>query len=111
MRLAEFGSVFDRPETETKHGHETFRNSRLSVHPIASPQIARRRSMRLLTFTELQRQKGIPYCRDHLRRLVKAGQFPRPIELGTRRIAWAEEEIDAHLEQLLAKRNAAPAPH
>ena len=51
--------------------------------------------MRLLTFTELQRQKGIPYCRDHLRRLVKAGQFPRPIELGARRIAWAEDEIRA----------------
>jgi prophage regulatory protein len=66
--------------------------------------------MRLLTFTELQRQKGIPYCRDHLRRLVKAGQFPRPIELGARRIAWAEDEVDAHLEQLVAKRNAAPEP-
>ena len=62
--------------------------------------------MRLLTFTELQRKKGIPYCRDHLRRLVKAGQFPRPIELGTRRIAWAGDEIDAHLEQLVAKRSA-----
>ena len=66
--------------------------------------------MRLLTFTELQRQKGIPYCRDHLRRLVKAGQFPRPIELGARRIAWAEEEVDSHLEQLVAKRNASPEP-
>ena len=64
--------------------------------------------MRLLTFTELQRQKGIPYCRDHLRRLVEAGQFPRPIELGARRIAWAEDEVDAHLETLVAKRNAAP---
>ena len=66
--------------------------------------------MRLLTFTELQRQKGSPYCRDHLRRLVKAGQFPRPIELGARRIAWAEDEVDAHLEQLVAKRNATPEP-
>jgi predicted DNA-binding transcriptional regulator AlpA len=66
--------------------------------------------MRLLTFTELQRQKGIPYCRDHLRRLVKAGHFPQPIELGARRIAWAEDEVDAHLDQLVAKRNAAPEP-
>src|SRR4051812_11416329 len=66
--------------------------------------------MRLLTFTELQRQKGIPYCRDHLRRLVKAGQFPKPIELGARRIAWAEKEVDSHLEQLVAKRNAALEP-
>jgi prophage regulatory protein len=66
--------------------------------------------MRLLTFTELQRQKGIPHCRDHLHRLVKAGQFPRPIELGARRIAWAEDEVDAHIANLLAKRNAAPEP-
>ena len=66
--------------------------------------------MRLLTFTELQRQKGIPYCRDHLRRLVKAGRFPRPIELGARRIAWSEEEVNSHIEQLVAKRNAAPEP-
>ena len=66
--------------------------------------------MRLLTFTELQRQKGIPYCRDHLRRLVKAGQFPKPLELGARRIACAEDEVDAHLEKLVAKRNAAPEP-
>jgi predicted DNA-binding transcriptional regulator AlpA len=66
--------------------------------------------MRLLTFVELQRQKGIPYCRDHLRRLVKAGQFPQPIELGARRIAWAEDEVDEHLEKLVAQRNAAPEP-
>jgi prophage regulatory protein len=66
--------------------------------------------MRLLTFVELQPRKGIPYCRDHLRRLVKAGQFPRPIELGARRIAWAEDEVDAYLEQLVAKRNATPEP-
>jgi predicted DNA-binding transcriptional regulator AlpA len=66
--------------------------------------------MRLLTFTELQRQKGIPYCRDHLRRLVKAGQFPLPIVLGARRIAWSEDEVDAYLEKLVAKRNAAPEP-
>jgi hypothetical protein len=41
---------------------------------------------------------------------VKAGQFPKPIELGARRIAWAEDEVDAHLERLVSKRNAAPEP-
>ena len=66
--------------------------------------------MRLLTFDELCERKGHPYCRDHTRRLVKAGLFPKPIGIGTRRIAWVEEEVDAHYEALVAKRNAAPAP-
>jgi predicted DNA-binding transcriptional regulator AlpA len=63
--------------------------------------------MKVLTFGELQRIKGIPYCRDHLRRKVKAGEFPRPIELsGGHRLAWIEEEVDAYLEALVAKRTA-----
>jgi predicted DNA-binding transcriptional regulator AlpA len=71
--------------------------------------------MKVLTFGELQRIKGIPYCRDHLRRKVKAGEFPKPIDLGDHRIAWIEEEVDAYLEALVAKRSAdeqreTPAP-
>ena len=64
--------------------------------------------MRLLTFTELQQKKGIPYCRDHLRRKVNAGEFPKPVPLGrgSRRIGWIEEEIDAHLEELVMERDA-----
>jgi prophage regulatory protein len=67
--------------------------------------------MRLLTFDELCKTKGHPYCRDHTRRLVKAGLFPKPIEIGTRRIAGVEEEVDAHYEALVAKRNAALEPN
>ena len=60
--------------------------------------------MRLLTFKELKRLKGIPYCRDHLRRKVKAGEFPKPIQVGPGRIAWIEEEVDAKLAELAAER-------
>jgi len=66
--------------------------------------------MRLLTFDELKLQKGIPYCRDHLRRLVKAGEFPKPLEVGARRIAWSEEEVDAHLAAIAARRRDAQSP-
>jgi prophage regulatory protein len=66
--------------------------------------------MRLLTFTDLKQQKGIPYCRDHLRRKVNAGEFPQPIEVGPGRIAWVEEEVDAHLDELAAKRFGAGQP-
>jgi len=38
---------------------------------------------------------------------LKADQFPKPIELGVPRMAWAEDEIDAHLEELVARRSAA----
>jgi prophage regulatory protein len=60
--------------------------------------------MRLLTFNELKQQKGIPYCRDHLRRKVKAGEFPKPIQVGPGRVAWIEEEVDAKLAELAAQR-------
>jgi predicted DNA-binding transcriptional regulator AlpA len=77
----------------------------------------RMRAMRLLVFPELKSKKGINTCRDHLRRQVNAGQFPRPVTVGPsgRRIAWIEEEVDAYLEALVAKRSAdelreTPAP-
>lgn len=62
--------------------------------------------MRLLTFNELKQQKGIPYCRDHLRRKVKAGEFPQPIQVGPGRVAWVEEEVDAKLAELAAQRGS-----
>lgn len=65
--------------------------------------------MRLLTFEELRQKKGHPYCRDHTRRLVKAGLFPKPIDVGPGRIAWSESEVDQHYEELAAKRDQQPA--
>ena len=50
--------------------------------------------MKLITFDQLAPDKGIPYCRDHLRRKVKAGEFPKPIALSDSRIAWREDEVD-----------------
>jgi prophage regulatory protein len=59
--------------------------------------------MRILTFDQLK-AKGVPYCRVQLRRKAKAGEFPAPISLSDRRIAWIEAEIDAWLEQRAAMR-------
>ena len=63
----------------------------------------------LIIFSELKPRKGIPYCRDHLRRLWKAGKFPKPIDVGPGRLAWIEAEIDAHIEEMVAKRDQRPA--
>lgn len=58
--------------------------------------------MRVLCFDDLKSQKGIPWCRDHVRRLVRSGKFPSPISLSESRIAWNEAEIDAWLEARVA---------
>jgi hypothetical protein len=43
--------------------------------------------MKLITFAQLGPEKGIPRCRDHVRRLVKVGKFPAPIQLSEHKIA------------------------
>jgi prophage regulatory protein len=63
--------------------------------------------MRLLTFPQVQ-AKGVPWCRDHLRRKAKAGEFPAPIPLSDSRIAWLESEVDAWIEARAAERDQAP---
>jgi prophage regulatory protein len=62
--------------------------------------------MRLITFARLGREKGIDYCRDHLRRLCDAGKFPRPIPISGRRIGWEESEIDDWIAKRAAQRDA-----
>lgn len=65
-----------------------------------------RTGQRLIFLQQLKELKGIPYSRPHLHRLIKAGQFPRPIKLGLNRNAWIEEEIDAYIEGRIAARDA-----
>ena len=64
----------------------------------------------LIVFSELKPRKGIPYCRDHLRRLWKAGKFPKPVNVGPGRLAFVEEEIDEHIKEMLAERDEQAAP-
>lgn len=63
----------------------------------------------LLPYQKL-RAKGIPYTREHLRRLIEAGKFPAPVVLSETasgrhaRIAWVESEVDAWIERLVNQR-------
>jgi prophage regulatory protein len=59
--------------------------------------------MRLLSWKALQ-ERGHVYTRRHTERLVKASKFPAPIKVGDHRIAWIEEEVDAHYVRLAAQR-------
>ena len=61
--------------------------------------------MRLLNYTSL-RDRGIPYTRVHLARLIKDNKFPKPVALSNKRIAWVETEIDEWLGALIEKRAA-----
>jgi prophage regulatory protein len=59
--------------------------------------------MKVLAFRDL-RAKGIPFCRQHITKLVKKGKFPAPGKIGLKTNAWDESEIDQYLEDRLTKR-------
>jgi len=66
--------------------------------------------MKLISYARLAPDKGIDYSRDHLRRKCKAGEFPKPIQLSERRIAWDEAEVDAWLADKVRACNERAAP-
>jgi prophage regulatory protein len=59
----------------------------------------------LIPYRDLK-AKGIPYSKPHIWRLEQAGKFPRRVPLGPSRHAWVESEIDAHVDALIAARDA-----
>ncbi|MCW8309113.1 AlpA family phage regulatory protein [Acidiphilium sp. PA] len=63
--------------------------------------------MKFIRYPELK-DRGIPWTRVHLGRLVRAGEFPPPVNLGGNSIAWVEAEIDAWAAERAASR---PAVH
>jgi predicted DNA-binding transcriptional regulator AlpA len=61
--------------------------------------------MKVLTYRDLA-SKGIPWSREHVRRMVAVGKFPAPFKLVERGWnVWNEDEIDAHLEQRASRRS------
>jgi len=62
-------------------------------------------SLRLIPMSRLSAEKGIDYSRVHLYRLMKAGQFPKPIHLGGNRIAFLESEIDSWIRAKIEQRD------
>ena len=59
---------------------------------------------RLLRLTEVQRR--VPYSRSSIYLKVSRGEFPPPIELGARAVAWVESDIDQWIESRIAKGHA-----
>ena len=57
---------------------------------------------RLLRLPELQER--IPFSEAHIWRLEKAGDFPRRVHLGKRRVVWIEAEINDWISTKMKER-------
>jgi prophage regulatory protein len=66
---------------------------------------AKPKRRRVLTYEQLRER--IPYTRQHLSRLEKAGLFPKRIRLGPNRVGWLEDEVDEHVERAADARESA----
>jgi predicted DNA-binding transcriptional regulator AlpA len=56
----------------------------------------------MLSFDDLASVKGISFHRNYLRSLWEHGQFPEPIKLSARKLAWREDEVDSWLLDRMA---------
>ena len=53
--------------------------------------------MRVLRYREVA--KLVHFTPVHIRRLIKSGDFPKPIKLGGRRVVFSEDEIKNWLKE------------
>lgn len=65
--------------------------------------------MAYLRYRDLKPKKGIPFCRQHIKRMQKAQKFPLPVPLGPNTEAYIEEEIDQWKADRVAERDAKAA--
>ncbi|WP_017460568.1 helix-turn-helix transcriptional regulator [Dyella ginsengisoli] len=61
---------------------------------------------RIVSRSELKPHWGVRFTDVHLRRLEKAGLFPRRVRLGKGTIGWLASELDQYLARLAAARTA-----
>jgi prophage regulatory protein len=63
--------------------------------------------MKLLDLDGLA-ERGIKFSDTHIWRLIRAGDFPKPVKIGNRN-HWAEEEIDQYIADKVAQRDGRAA--
>jgi prophage regulatory protein len=64
-------------------------------------------SEKLLRLSEVQRR--VPYSRSTIYLKVSRGEFPAPIDLGARAVAWLETDIDEWIAARIANKRAVVA--
>jgi prophage regulatory protein len=62
---------------------------------------------KFLRMTEVQSR--VPYSRSTIYLKVSRGEFPAPIDLGARAVAWLESDIDEWIAARIANTRAAVA--
>jgi prophage regulatory protein len=45
----------------------------------------------------------VPFSKVHIYRLIKKGEFPRPVRLGKKRVGWPENVLAAWLDAKAGK--------
>ena len=60
---------------------------------------------KLVSKKELKSLFGVPYSFQHIARLELAGQFPKRVQLGQCRVAWIAAEVQAWIDERVAKRD------
>jgi prophage regulatory protein len=58
---------------------------------------------RLLDWPQLRPK--IPFTRQHIGRLERAGKFPKRIQVGENRVAWLESEVEDWIAARVAERD------
>jgi prophage regulatory protein len=70
------------------------------------------KSEKFIRLAEVQRR--VPYSRSTIYLKISRGEFPPPIDLGARAVAWLDSEIDEWVASRIAKGRplapVAPAP-
>ncbi|WP_064605750.1 helix-turn-helix transcriptional regulator [Photobacterium sp. J15] len=41
----------------------------------------------------------VPFSKSHIYSLISKGEFPKPVSIGERAVAWREEDVQAWLER------------
>lgn len=62
---------------------------------------------RLLRLTEVKARTG--QSETGIRRLMAAGEFPKPVHIGPRSVAWPESEVAAWIAHRIAERDGGAA--
>lgn len=61
--------------------------------------------MRIISYRQMQKMNLCLWSRAHVDREERAGRFPKRVQYGNSRVGWVQDEVEAHNEQLAAKRN------
>jgi prophage regulatory protein len=64
---------------------------------------AERRALRVLRLPEVEKRTGLKHASIYA--AIAAGEFPAPIPIGLRAVAWVESEIDDWLQACVAARD------